>query len=522
MEAGQSFDSLNVNPDFNADTATAEQTRRYVNSVRSAFFDLPSLERSLLLVEQRTLAVNLVSNWEWTPDAIAAGIPKSGTTYRILGNKESIDRHQIYVNAGYVRPLEPSMRIRRIIGTYFRAKEDVAKSIYSSTANQVNEHLWENVVSEKTKELLQSVLDDQPEETAALGVRTIRELWDRWSALEPIFEQRIAQGVGMDETRSYSRKKDEQTPYDKLRTFIKVPEEEIGWGTDWPGVDPGELSRQFSNVTLERLDPDALRAAEALGLELRPGMSGQEIFAVAQAGFVEIDSPVRLTVDPTYRSYVGELGATGAAAENTMRKLAFNQTLEPEFNTMVQDFMMFEMQMEGRYRGSQYGVPTMEALEVQGRFMTMAETGADTKPDWDLIWRMRYERTYGVLGWEAPTPPGVTENSYVAAVHRVVDGDTLVVRPRVGDNQGITVRLLGTRSRDFGLDNEGASDDKDRLVEALHAGIRAGLEIQFVRQPEIYGNVDPYGRELAWLYIGGEPFFFPEELDPRRDPGGES
>ena len=183
---------------------------------------------------------------------------------------------------------------------------------------------------------------------------------------------------------------------------------------------------------------------------------------------------------------------------------------------------MFEMQMEGRYRGSKYGIPTMEALEVQGRFMTMAEAGADTKPDWDLIWRMRYERTYGVLGWEAPTPPGVTDNSYIAAVHRVVDGDTIVVRPRVGDNQAITLRLLGTRARDYGLDNEGAADDKDRLVNALHDGIAAGLDIQFVRQPEIYGNVDPYGLELAWLYIGDEPFFFPEELDPRRDPGGGS
>ena len=155
--------------------------------------------------------------------------------------------------------------------------------------------------------------------------------------------------------------------------------------------------------------------------------------------------------------------------------------------------------------------------------MVMAEVGQDLpKPiDWDLIWKMRYERDYGILGWEAPTPPGVTDNAYKAVVHRVIDGDTLVVRQIVGNQQAQTVRLLGTRSRDFGLDNVGAAKDKARLTAALQAGIEAELPIYIVREPEIYGNVDPYNRELAWLYIGDEVFFFPEELDPRRDPGGQ-
>ncbi len=522
IDAGQAFSSLDVDPDYDPETASPEEARRYSNSVRSAFFDLPSFERDLLMVQQRTLAVNLVSNWEWTDDAVARGVEGSSATYRILGNKESLDRHQIYVNAGYIRPLEPAERVRRILGTYYRAKESVAKSIYLETAKEVNNLLWEHTVTPTTKTLLQAILDRFPEDTASIGVRTPRELWAQFATLEEVYEQRIAEGNDIPQVRSYSRKKDEQTAFDRLRTQISIPTDEKPWGTVWPGVDPSKLTNKFAQIRPPWVSETAQQAAEALGLEITAGMTGREIYSIAQEAYGELEGPARLSVDPAYRAYVGELGAEGAAADNELRKIAFKQDLEPEYNEMVQDFLMYEVLMAGRYRDTQYGTPTIEALDVQGRYMNIMEAGSDLKVDWLRLWEMRYERTYGVLGWVPPEPPGVTENSYQAVVHRVVDGDTVVVRQVVGDKQGHTIRLLGTRARDYGLDNDGAATDKTRLVDALQAGIEAGLPIYFVRQPEIYGNVDPYGRELSWLYIGDEPFFFPEELDPRRDPGSGS
>ena len=398
----------------------------------------------------------------------------------------------------------------------------MAKSIYLETAAQVNDAIWDERVSPKTIRLLEAVLAENPEDTASLGVQTARELWENFSSLETIFEVRIAGSLGMEPIRGRSRKKADETPFDRLRAKISIPDDEQAWGRDWPGVDPSAVTDRFAKITPPVFDPEASRAAAALGLELTPGMTGKDIYLLAHEAFTELEGPARLSVDASYRSYIGELGAQATAAENEIRKLAFKQDLTPEYNELVQDFMTYENIMDSRFRGVQYGVPQEEQLDVQGRFMDIAQAGSDLNFDFDRIWKMRYERKYGVLGWEPPEPPGVTENSYRAVVHRVIDGDTVEVRPVVGNKQGHTVRLLGTRARDFGLDNEGAADDKDRLVEALQAGIRAGLPIYFVRQPEVYGSVDPYNRELSWLYIGDEPFFFPEELDPRRDPGGGS
>ena len=43
-----------------------------------------------------------------------------------------------------------------------------------------------------------------------------------------------------------------------------------------------------------------------------------------------------------------------------------------------------------------------------------------------------------------------------------------------------------------------------------------------MRDPGNFGAVDPYGRELAWLWIGDSPFWFEEEMLPNRDPSGSA
>ena len=82
------------------------------------------------------------------------------------------------------------------------------------------------------------------------------------------------------------------------------------------------------------------------------------------------------------------------------------------------------------------------------------------------------------------------------------------------------MRLLGVRARAYGLDDPGATADKNRLWDALQQAVTNGDTIRLVRDAGEFGNVDLYGRELAWLWIGDKPFYFPEEMMPTRDPVG--
>ena len=77
------------------------------------------------------------------------------------------------------------------------------------------------------------------------------------------------------------------------------------------------------------------------------------------------------------------------------------------------------------------------------------------------------------------------------------------------------VRLLGVNARDYGPDPRGAAEDQRRLQEALSTAVANGDTIYLVRDPEQMGsNTDKYGRELAWLYLGDEPWYFAEEMLP--------
>ena len=66
---------------------------------------------------------------------------------------------------------------------------------------------------------------------------------------------------------------------------------------------------------------------------------------------------------------------------------------------------------------------------------------------------------------------------------------------------------------DYDINNSGAEEDTHRLEQALLDAQRRGDSIYLVRDPDYAGsNVDPYGRELAWLWIGDKPYYFPDEL----------
>ncbi|NIT77715.1 MAG: hypothetical protein GWO44_12695, partial [Thermoplasmata archaeon] len=140
-------------PNFDPEQASPDERRRYANEARRKFFELPAWHRDALIVENPAMAVNLVSSWTWTDLAYSANVPGTEVAYRTAGDRESLARHQIYVNEGYIRPLAPQERIRRIVGLVLNARESTAKGVYRGVAANINEGLWEQVVSDEDKAL---------------------------------------------------------------------------------------------------------------------------------------------------------------------------------------------------------------------------------------------------------------------------------------------------------------------------------------------------------------------------------
>jgi len=214
--------------------------------------------------------------------------------------------------------------------------------------------------------------------------------------------------------------------------------------------------------------------------------------------------------------------------DETMRKIAFNPQYDREWGRTVDQFVSFESSIGKRYRNDPLGVPGPEQVGVQERFMTLMNTAGDIPVDWNQIWDLGFKRNYGELGWTPPEPRApldedeLVDGAWQPFIRHIIDGDSLVVGTRAGSQTFHEVRLIGVRARDYGLDDEGAVDDKARLMDALQSALSSGDRIYLVRDPDNFGSVDPYGRELAWLWIGDAPFSFPEEMLPNRDPSGGS
>jgi len=311
VTAGQAFPDLGVDPNFDDATATPEQRKQYASDVRRSFFNLPQTSRDRFIVEQPTLAVNLVSTWEWTDKAHAQGVDGTELSYRTDGSRKGLALHDVLIRSGMIRPLEPIERARRILGLHFAAKENTAKQIYTEMAGQVNNVMWEQIVDDETKTLLDQMLQEVPKLATALDVRDGRELWEAWGRFEGDFEAFIARALDIDLVRGESTKKADLTEFDRLRSFLSVPTKQKAWGTTWPGVDDEGLSKRFSEMTFTDFDyTDTTRDnAAALEIGLSPRMTGLQLFTEVNAVVTETASPLAIHVAPAYDAYIGTRSA---------------------------------------------------------------------------------------------------------------------------------------------------------------------------------------------------------------------
>jgi len=516
LDAGKTYPELMRDPDVEWDTLSEEQERQVANDIRSAYFKLPDYQQDLYIYENPQIAVNTISSWSWTEKAISENLTGTDAPYRTNATTSALAKHNNLINQNYIRPIQPVERAKLILGAIGAARENSAKNVYRFTAERVNEVIWEQLVDDSTKETFQQIIDNTNFDEK-WGIHSAKELWIAWGSFEGKLEEFIGRVNGIDP---------ESEEYEEMRGEVKIDTDQKAWGAGWPGISDANLSARFKDLTFNSFVPEVQEIADVLGITLTPGMNGLQLFtSVQEVLSATEDSPVFNTVKAAWDGYTKSRSVPSESARIVLNTQANNPNADPAWRLGMTEFLTFA-QREAEYWRDVPGGATQEAQrEVVARYNALELTSDNITIDWEKNWRDRYERTFGPRDWVAPEPrPWTNEDgshngsSYAPFIMNIPDGDTLHVRTREGEKQGHSVRLLGVRARDFGLDDDGANEDKDRLVDALEQAMADGVTIWLVRDPELFGNTDKYGRELAWLWIGDEPYYFPEDLHPNQEP----
>ena len=204
-----------------------------------------------------------------------------------------------------------------------------------------------------------------------------------------------------------------------------------------------------------------------------------------------------------------------------LRDVTQKTNLTDEFRGAVEEFRQFASLQSDMAFQEDGNVPRNVQDDMVDRFNKLATVGKGLL-DWDRVWELGFARTYGPRDWAEPIVPKplrddgeLSQGSFTPFVQRVVDGDSLEVStddsvrvPLYGDIDGTVprhfdVRILGLESPEFGFEPRAAQEAKQRLVDALSAGVARGDTIYLVRDPDFARtDVDPFGRMLAWLWIG--------------------
>jgi hypothetical protein len=530
-EAGQRFpEALDPNPDFDPTRpgVSPQEIYEYGNKVRQRFYDAPDWQRQAWIAAYPEIAINVVSTWEWTD----LGRSQLGVEGRYVteNTKEWKINHEAYVRQGYIKPKDPAVRIREVLARVAKARRDTLGNAYKFQVEAINEWQWNEFVSDDTKAYLEGLLDT---DLNFFGAETARELWQGWGSYEASMEEVLAQKAGVTKF---------EEDYQGIRDAIKIPTQSVGgigtvgkaWSTGFPGWGDGPRMDFLQLTALNMFESDQVRELfESQGWDYDPGMSGEAFWSQIGGYREDHESAVWSYVagDNMAASMGGfgeNLGAMGA-----LKELATNSNLDPDYRQRVNAYIM-SVDTLARRASDQNRSYTYEEMDfVREGYLTLQEAGKGFSMSWDKVWEQTFQNTFGELDWTPPEPAPlrdesgeVTGEAITPFIRDIIDGDSLVVsrqqaagifgkRPfdMTGPAESFGVRLLGVRAADFGRQEE-AQEDLDRLEEAIYDAVAEGKMIYLVPDSKRFGYTDPYGRLLAWLYIGDEPFLSPNAFLP--------
>ncbi len=482
---------------------TPEQAAEQADNIRRAFSRMPQDRRDLMLAQYPQIAINLVSGWEWTEKAQNAFPTVAGVPYRSAGNEVSQARHQTYIRNDYIRPVQPTTLMHRIIGTIFEARENVAKTMYADMANYVNDNVWA-AMPEAGKAFLDEVAE-------SVDATDGRDVWQRWGTLEEKLEE--------------------------LHGPMVMPDRLQAWSTDWRGLEDENFSKKFRGLTLDVIPDTVIEAAGVLGIEVEEDMTGEQFIAQLHGVISENigGSALASFSSGEFDTYRNARSAAFIAARNNLAALAAGEA-DPEFSAAVRDFISYAARTSD-VRAESGLVDVTREEEVRNRYRQLMTANPDlefsVRFSWGDVWAEGFENTYGPLDWKPPVPPTLDPedhgNTYAPFVWDIQDGDTLIVSrtetapifDMPGDRfdmqaPGTTPKLHAVRLLGLSAPEMSTEEGKvwlEQLTSAILQAKQDNVPIRLVRDPEQAGsNVDYFGRELAWLFIGDEPYYFPETL----------
>lgn len=548
------IDAVRSNPEFFPNTqlpsddflrGDQELLLRTGDDIRRNFFNLEPWQRDLLVAANPTLAVNLVGSWTWSESA-PADLPGREFAYSTTNSATDdpslsarLDRHNVYVQHGWVIPRDASTRPAEILGTAVEARLNSTEQLYEFTATTMNDVIWENFVSEDSIHTLNAALTDPYLER--LGITDPRELWERWATERERIEDNFLIDAGY---QPNTEEGDEAL--DRLREKLKIPENEQAWSTTWRGDNIDAFSKRTRENPVF-LDEEAVTIARTLGLDVQEGMSGETFLSTLMDYRTEQRGGAWESARYAFTEYKDDRSRAFIVAQSSLNDVKNNTRLSTDYRLAVGDFLTW-VELEASDENPTRAIQ-QEAVD---RFDALRTAGRDAPINWEEVWHLGFQGRFGPLEWEPPEPPpvymedgSVNPEAWSPHIRYVSDGDTLIVSEhrgpalvdvpfprlsfnndgpkwgvgnfRVGELEGearmTQVRLLGVMAQDFYADADGAQSDKQRLEDALMDARRNGDRIWLVRDPDYAGSrTDPFGRELAWLYIGDEPFYFPDEL----------
>ena len=512
LEAATRFPEL-APTDFR-DVDDEQLKKQFAGDIRRLFYDLSRQERDIMLVGYPQLAVNLVSGWQWTDRALDKLPEKSSMPYRSRGGTEGIAEHQSLITQDFIRPVQASSLIHRIVGMVFQARASTAKRLYTETATAINEQLWEHVVSPEWKHWFEGMA-----EAGELDVTDGEDLWRRWGSLEEKAEHLVGE--------------------------VKFPTKQKAWGMSFAGLDDADFSERFREYEVNHITEPMIELADALDIDLTVGMTGEQI--VSQIHEVISDNvagtPLAVFSRPEWDVFNNSRSAPANAAKNALRELAAGPG-DTEFQQNVRDLVIY-VERTIELRGTETGTAGISrgasdldidrVMKVREDYARLAQANPDIRFAWKKVWATGFESSFGKLDWTPPTPPIIEDNpnAYRPFLWNIVDGDTLVVSRSANaplidfpgeDFDALTqvadtkpklykVRLIGVDAPELASEEGGAW--LQRLTDAIMEANEKGLPITLVRDPDQFGsNTDFYGRELAWLFIGDTPYFFEEHFEP--------
>jgi hypothetical protein len=263
----------------------------------------------------------------------------------------------------------------------------------------------------------------------------------------------------------------------------------------------------------------ALELAQAAGVEIGPGLDGVQFYDVLQQAIVDVEDVLDDFTRWGYVAWRDQRTGPTNEADRVFGTLLRNRELDEAWRNDLDAFIKKVRIVQDQAARGNRRVDITEVMELRqdwNRLLVRAE-----EPE---TLRQAYDRAYrgllGPLDWVPPEPRSpfdgeeLISDAYLPNIELVVDGDTL--RVRRGNSRPRIVRLLGVDAAERSTD-EGIQQWEDLKMALLDAA-EAGTPVYLVNDPDQAGSyTDQYGRELAWLFIGDTPWYFPERLRPGGD-----